>query len=295
MSKTTRIIRKSIFAFLRDYEYYTFAPALLAFPYASVYLIAQSLVPSSRLFPPIHDRLISLFLSSGFPPSRLFSILTVKLSQTLLNSLLASPFAFSFLLLAKASVIVKSLDRRKKNTEFTFTTWKVKSILLLRPLLITQMCCSFVVLSANAACFFFLTACLPSLAGPAGGLVGLVVYSIVVANLYVLCNLALVFSGVEGEGGFVSIAKACVAVRGRIGTGLWLAVVTNMAFAAIEAIFQYRVVCAYYGEDWGRNYSGLLVMEGIFVSCLYSVFVVLDTIIQCEFLRWCKEREEIIQ
>ncbi|GER53103.1 L-arabinose transport system permease protein AraP [Striga asiatica] len=297
MSKTTGIIRKSIFAFLRNYGYYIFAPTLLAFPYASAYLIAQSLIPSSRLFPPIHDRLISLFLSAGFPPSsRLFSILTVKLSQTLLTSLLVSPFAFSFLLLAKASVIVKSLHPRKKNTEFTFTAWKEKAIL--RPILVTQFCSSLVILSANAACYFFLTVffkfldflSLPSLAGVVGGLV---VYSIVVANSYVLCNLALVLSGVEGECGFVSIAKACVAVRGRTGIGLWLAVVANVCFAAIEALFEYRVMRAYYGEVSGRN-SGLLVMEGVFVSCLYAVFVVLDTIIACEFLRWCKKGEEII-
>ncbi|KAA3475786.1 transmembrane protein [Gossypium australe] len=50
----------------------------------------------------------------------------------------------------------------------------------------------------------------------------------------------------EEHSGFLAILKACVLLRGRTLTGLTLAVVVNLALAAIEALFHYRVVRAYH-------------------------------------------------
>ncbi|KAL0421934.1 UNVERIFIED_CONTAM: hypothetical protein Slati_3216300 [Sesamum latifolium] len=118
-----------------------------------------------------------------------------------------------------------------------------------------QLCNSLVILAANATCFFLLVIFFNffdvlGLSSPRSQLLlsatGAVVYSIILANAYITCNLALVLAGMEKRGGFISILKACVLIQGRTATALSLAVPINMALAAIEALFQYRIVSAYH-------------------------------------------------
>ncbi|KAI3463931.1 hypothetical protein Pfo_020594 [Paulownia fortunei] len=297
MGKAGRIIRRSIFSFLQNYQYFTSTPSLLAFPFAASYLLSQSLIPSSHLFPLVHGRLRSLFLAAGFPPSsELFAILSLKLSQTILTFLFVCPFTFSFLLLAKASII-KALDHHKVAEQPAVSSW----ILLFNPLLITQLCNSLVILAANATCFFLLVISFNcfhvlGLSSPGPLLLlsatGAIVYSIILANAYIICILALVSSGMEKHGGFISILKACVLIQGRTATALSLAVPINMALAAIEALFQYRIIRAYHRA---RAPNSAMLLEGMLIAYLYAVLLVLDTVVGCVFWRSCKTDHQIDQ
>lgn len=294
---TCRIIRQSTFSFLKNYQYFTSTPALVAFPFALSSLLSHSLITSSYLFPLLRLRLTSLFLAAGFPPSsQLFAILNLKLSQTILTFLFVSPFTYSFLLLAKASVI--QAHRKKPPHEPEFSSW----IALFRPLLITQLCNSLLILSANATCFFLLVIffnCFYVLGLSSQthllliSATGALIYSIVLANAYVVSNLALVSSGMEKRGGFISILKACVLIQGRTATALSLAVPMNMALAAIEVLFQYRVAGAYYSRATAPNLAMLL--EGMLVAYLYALLLVLDTIVNCVFWRSCKTEQVVNQ
>ncbi|GFP95712.1 hypothetical protein PHJA_001715400 [Phtheirospermum japonicum] len=294
MATTGKIIRRSIFTFLQHYQYLTSAPTLLAFPYAASYLLSQSLVSSSYLFPLLHGRLRSLFLAAGFPLSpQLLSLLNLKLSQTILTFLFVSPFTFSFLLLSQASVIVNLLK----------PAFSLSQTSLFSPLLITRLCSSLLMLAANATCFFFFTLCfnflyvlgLSSSRGPLLFLsaTGAVIYSIVIVNAYIICNLASVSSGMENRGGFISILKASVMIRGSTATALSLAVTMNTALAAVEALFQYRVVRAY-RRDSAPNSGLLIIMEGGFIAFLYAAFLVLDTVVGCTFWKSCKKDDHQI-
>jgi hypothetical protein len=71
-----------------------------------------------------------------------------------------------------------------------------------------------------------------------------VVYSIILANVIIICNLALVISGMERFGGYLAILKACVMIRGRASTALSPTLAVNIALAGVEALFQYRIVRA---------------------------------------------------
>ncbi|XP_038997368.1 uncharacterized protein LOC120122264 [Hibiscus syriacus] len=115
---------------------------------------------------------------------------------------------------------------------------------------------------------------------------GAVVYSMILANVIVICNLALVSSGMENSGGYLAILKACVLIKGRTLTALALAVPANLALAAIDALFHYRVVVSAYSY---RSEGGfLLALEGVLIAYLYAVFVVLDTVVSCTFFKSCK-------
>ncbi|KAL3819488.1 hypothetical protein ACJIZ3_005393 [Penstemon smallii] len=291
MAKTAvRIIRKSIFTFLKNYEYFTSTPALLAFPFAISTLLSQSLISqSSYLFLFVQTRLRSLFLAAGFP--ELFALVDLKLSQTILTFLFALPFTLSFLLLAKASVI-RALGL---SLEYYHQPW----ILLFNPLLITQICNLVAILSVNATFFCILVVCFDVLRIFSPGLLfllsatGAVVYSIILANAYIMCNLALILSGIDKQGGFISIFRACVLIRGRVATALSLAVPINVGLAGIEALFQYRVVRAYNHRAMALNTS--MVLEGILIGYLYAILLVLDTIAGSLFLESCKRTCRIDQ
>ncbi|KAL7139297.1 hypothetical protein ABFS83_09G041200 [Erythranthe nasuta] len=299
------IMRRSIFTFLQNFHRFTAAPSLLLLPFAAATLLSSS----SYIFPIIHGRFTSIFLAAGFPSSsQLFSILNLKLSQTLLSSIFVSPFTLSFLLLSKSSVIT---SLQKINSNHYNNSNKI--ITIFNRLFVTQICNSLVILSANATCFSLLVIAF-NVSDLILGLsshprfvlltsaIGAVIYSVVLANAYVVCNLSLILSGLsekknnkkKNSCGFSSIIDACVVLMrgGGGGVALSLAVAMNLAMAAIEALFQYRVVRAYYyyrgdgadvaGFDW------TVVLEAVVIAYMYSVVVVLDTIVGFVFLESCE-------
>ncbi|KAF5809365.1 hypothetical protein HanPI659440_Chr04g0153631 [Helianthus annuus] len=82
---TIKIIKESIHTFLNNYFYYT-NQCLLALPFSSTILLSSP--GSISLQNTIQFRLLSLFDSVGFPTSNeLFSIFTLKLSQTITSSI----------------------------------------------------------------------------------------------------------------------------------------------------------------------------------------------------------------
>lgn len=293
MAKTGKIIRTSIYTFLQRYHYFTSTAALLAFPFSVSVLLSQAYVPSSSsLLLTIYSRLRNLFDAAGFPPSsEFFTILSQKLSQTIFSSILTLPFTLSFLLITKA-VVIQAL---KQNKPTNFPPPLFSSVLTLyKPLFLTYSCNSFLILSANATVFsvlFFAFNCLEGFGFSSPNFLlflsaaGAVLYSIILANALIICSLALVLSGMERCGGYMAILKACALMRGRTSTALSLALPVNMALAAVEALFQYRVVRAYH---FAGKLGISMALEGIFIAYLYSIFIVLDTIVICVFFKSCK-------
>lgn len=291
MAKTTKIIRRSIYIFLQNYQHFTTTVAVLAIPFAASILLSQALVPSSSsLLPLIHNRLKTLFEAAGFPPSsEFFSILSLKLSQTISSSIFTLPFSLTFLLLAKASII-QVLRQHKPTFPPSFSSL----FSAFSPLFHTYICNSFLILSANATVFSLLLIAFNFLEGSGFSspncilflsAAGAVLYSIVLANALIISNLALIISGMESCGGYLAILKACVLIRGRTSVALSLALPANLVLAGIEALFQYRIVRAY---RLGGVASHSMAFEGMFIAYLYSISVVLDTVISCMFYKSCK-------
>ncbi|GMQ10817.1 hypothetical protein CsSME_00053673 [Camellia sinensis var. sinensis] len=121
---------------------------------------------------------------------------------------------------------------------------------------------------------------------------GAIAYSIVLANTLIICNLASVSSGMDKCGGYLALLKACLLIRGRTGTALALAVPVNIALSVVEALFQYRVVRAFYGAK--SSFSSMAI-EGFLIAYLYSIIVVIDTIVSCVFFKSCQKACRIDQ
>ncbi|WOH05322.1 hypothetical protein DCAR_0624738 [Daucus carota subsp. sativus] len=290
MEGTGKNIRSSVYLFLSNYHYFTIS-ALFALPFSATILITQALVPFSNLLPPIQLRLQALLFAAGLPPSsQFFSILSIKLSQTITSSILVLPFAFSFLLFAKASVI-KALSQPKPSLPPKISSFTP----ILKPIFSTQICNSVLILSVNATSLSIIAIafnCLDAfnlISSPRSislfSAAAALLYSIFLSNAFIISNLALVLSGSESKGGYLSILKACVLIRGRNSKAILLALPLNMALAAIEALFQYRLVEAFSSTKF-PNFS--MTLEWIIIAYLYSIFIVLDTIISCMFYKSCE-------
>ncbi|PKI77968.1 hypothetical protein CRG98_001588 [Punica granatum] len=120
---------------------------------------------------------------------------------------------------------------------------------------------------------------------------GPILYSIILAHALIVCNFALVLSGTEKFGGFEAILKACVLIRDSIPVALSLAIPMNLGWAAVEALFQYRVVRAYRVT---KAPSFAVALEGLFIAYLYSILIVLDTIVSCIFFKSCKRMNDLL-
>ncbi|GAB2220982.1 hypothetical protein Droror1_Dr00012143 [Drosera rotundifolia] len=294
MAWTGETMRRSIHTFLKHYQYFTLVSSFIAFPFSISLLISQALIQhhSFPFFPMIYARVRAIFHAAGFPASSdFFALVGLKLSQTISSSAVTIPFTLSLLLLAKASVI-RHLDHTKQR--------RSSLISLYNPLLVTQIFGFFLVISANATSFSILFLGFTSLEGlsissPNRVLflssLGAVFYSILLANTIVICNLASTIAAIEkGEGvGFTSIFKACVLIKGRVSMALALVVQVNLGLAAVEALFQFRIVRSYYVGD--RTLSSLSI-EGTLIAYMYSVMVVIDSIVGYVFYRSCKDSNE---
>ncbi|KAJ8560550.1 hypothetical protein K7X08_022410 [Anisodus acutangulus] len=123
---------------------------------------------------------------------------------------------------------------------------------------------------------------------------GAIIYSTILASTLIICNLALVLSGMEKIGGYMAILKACFLIRGEKATALSLALIFNLALAAVEVLFPYRIVNAYHHKRTGLS---SIALEGIFIAYLYAILfiayldailLVLVTISSCLFFEYCK-------
>lgn len=107
---------------------------------------------------------------------------------------------------------------------------------------------------------------------------GVILYSIIVANTSVACNVAYVVAVVENRGGYMAILKSLVLLRGGTATAVAVSLPASIGTAAIEALFQFRVVRPF--KISGNLCTGGLC-EGLLIAYMYSMVVVVDTIVTC--------------
>lgn len=259
-------MRKSVSTFLKHFQYFTTTPVLLLLPFSSSVLISQPLFTSSD----------SRFSNS----SKYFSQTLISSSSTIL----ITAFALSSLLIAKASVI-RSLNR-PKSPSFS------SCLPLYKPLVLTHLFNITLCTSINITRIFLLS----RIFSPSGSfrffnptiqtVCGLVLYAFL-ANIILLCNLALVVAGMENCSGYKAIHKAYLVRKGRNSTVLVSAFATNLGLASVEALFRFRLVRSQHLNE--RPIISLsMSLEGILIAYLYSIIIVLDTIACYYFIKSCR-------
>ncbi|WOL00577.1 hypothetical protein Cni_G09290 [Canna indica] len=261
MGKVIRTIRSSFHAFFKSYQAFASIAALLLFPVSAAILLSQSTnLSSSPVLQAISSRLAYLFEAAGLPPSRFFTLLNFKISQTIFTFVSTLPFTSTLLVIAKATVskIIHGIPCRNAILASLFLVFNALDILHV---------------SSNNSVILALSSG------------GVILYSFVLANAMVTCNLSIIISAVDGIGGYLPILKALVLVRGRTATAMTLGLPASLGLAAIEALFQYRVIKPYRRS---ARFHPSVIWEAFLIIYMYSFVVVFDTIITCIFLKSCK-------
>ncbi|KAI9086402.1 hypothetical protein K1719_031486 [Acacia pycnantha] len=303
MGFSGKILRRSVHSFLQNYHYFTSVSAFLALPF-SVSILSRAFVPSSSssLFTQISFRLTTLFDAAGFPSSsssssQMFALFIDKASETIASSIFTLPFTLTLFIIAKASIFHALKQPHKRDfSAFSLTSMMIS---LYKPLLKTCISGSlliFSVISTSYCLMFFASGVIEGLDYTSPDTLflvtacGAVLFSVLLANALIISNMAMAVSGMEGHGGYLAILKACVLIRGRTSMALLLALPLNMSLAAIEALFQFRIVRAY---RVGGKIEPSTALEAIFIAYLYSIFIVLDTIVASLFYKSCKKKSWI--
>ncbi|GLU01872.1 hypothetical protein SLE2022_191540 [Rubroshorea leprosula] len=257
-----KIIRTSIYTFLKHFQFFSTIPILLLLPFSASFLLSQS-----------------LFHVSGFPLSLQFQSLSPFAFAFPL------PFAVSCFLIAKISVI-QALNHQNSSFPPPFSSF----ILLYKPLLLTHLCSLILIIAITSAGFSLLffpmnsleTAFWPAVFLPEAGAV--VLYCFLV-NASFVSNLALVIAGMDGCAGHAAIHKAFLLRKGKGLIALMLFLPTSLGLAAIQALFRYRVIRVY---RFSGGISASMAFEGLFIASLFSFLIVLDTIVCCFFYKSCE-------
>ncbi|XP_078430263.1 uncharacterized protein LOC144702194 [Wolffia australiana] len=280
MEEARIILRRAVFSFFQGYQSFSSGPALLAMPVSlGLLLSGTTALTSSTVMAAAQTRLSALFAAAGLPTgSSVFSFSSLKLAQTAVSSVLILPLVLTFLVFAQARVIALVFGKTTN--------------LYLR-LLRIHLCLFVVVLAANGAAFVAVSAavgCAAALGAESErlvmgicGCVGLL-YVVLLAKSLVVGKLAMVVAGAGNCGSsFCAVVRACLLLRRREAAALWLAVFSSLTMAGAEAVFQVRVAA--------KGLTPATIGEATTISYIYSLLLVLDTLISCVLFKSCQVDE----
>ncbi|KAG8659561.1 uncharacterized protein LOC122721919 [Manihot esculenta] len=264
MERTGKIIRRSIYTLLKDFDYYTTNPIILLLPFSASVLLFQSCSQTK-----------SIFLVARI------SLLDLNLCQVILSYVFNLPFALTSLMMAKASIILY-LDHHNHHKRSVSSLYK--------PLVLTYLCNTVQTIIISTATFLLLVFAsnfVENLLGlssrnPLFVLASRVVFCMVLSDSMIIGNLAVAVAGVAECTGYKAIYRACLIKKATHSMALLLAFSINLGLAAIASLFQYRVARAYHLS--GRpNVS--MVVEGWLICNMFSLLIALDTIASCLIIK----------
>ncbi|KAJ8750059.1 hypothetical protein K2173_013974 [Erythroxylum novogranatense] len=268
LEKTGKIIRRSIFTLLKDFQHYCTAPVVLMLPFSVSVLLLQSVYRSCSQTNPL------LF------PARA-SFLGVNLCQVIFSYIFSFPLTLTFLVIAKGSII-RHLNQ-----------YRMATLPFYKTLILTCLCNIIFTVSSSLVAFFLLLTVL-SLTEEAFGLASSnpllieaaqIVLYMILTNTMVISNLALAVAGTGNSTGYRAICRVALLRKQTNSMALLLTIPVNLGLAAIESLFRYRVIRAYY--LLGRL-SLSMVMESLLIAYMFSLLIVLETIASCLFIMDCE-------
>ncbi|KAL5722985.1 hypothetical protein ACHQM5_006438 [Ranunculus cassubicifolius] len=280
LRETVRILRYNAPGFL-------FIGAILICPVSAV-ILPNVLVDQSFL-KRLTIRVMLVARSCGLPLSSIVKQSCQRLSEMILSAVFSFPLHITFTLLSKAA-IVYSVDctyyRKKFDTaKFFVIIWKIW-----RRLVATYMWVCMVVAGCLALFLVLLVAVcnIFSLLGFASDLeiypamaVGFI-FSIIFANVIIICNLAVVISVLEDVSGPQALLRSSVIIQGQTQVGLLIFLGSTIGLAFVEGLFEHRVKTLSYGDGSSR------IWEGPLLVIMYSFVVLIDSMMSAVFYFSCR-------
>lgn len=280
LRETVRILRYNLTGFMAIL-------AVLICPVSAVLLsnvlVNQSLVRRLTL------RLLLVAKSCGLPLKPFIKHSSQKLSEMVISVTLCFPLFITLSLLSKAAVVysVDCTYSRKKFDSSKFyvivsNIWKrVVMTYLWVCLIISSFLTLFIVLLVVVSSVFLVMGFPSDLILYPAMVVGFL-FSIIIANAIIICNIAIVISVLEDVSGPQALLRSSSLIKGQTQVGLLIFLGSTIGMAFIEGLFEHRVKTLSYGDGSSR------IWEGPLLVLMYSFVVLIDSMMSAVFYFSCK-------
>lgn len=280
LRETVRILRYNSSGFM-------VIAALLICPVSAV-LLSNVLVDQS-----IVKRLTIRFLlvakSSGLPLKPFIKQSCQRFAEMTISSATCFPLYITLSLLSKAAVVY-SVDCTYSRKKVDVSKFCVIIVKIWRRIVSTYLwvcmvivgCLTLFLVILVALCNIFSLIGFPSdiVVYPAM-IVGLV-FSVVIANCVIICNIAIVISVLEDVSGPQALLRSGVLIRGQTQVGLLIFLGSTIGMAFVEGLFEHRVKTLSYGDGSSRLWEGPLLV------IMYSFVVLIDSMMSAVFYFSCR-------
>ncbi|KAF3518656.1 hypothetical protein DY000_02063437 [Brassica cretica] len=280
LRETVRILRYNLAAF-------TLTLLLLICPVSAILLpnllVDQSVVNSLTI------RLVLLAKSSGLPLLPFVRNSCQKFSETAVSSAACFPLFVTLSLLSRAAVVY-SVDCTYSRRKVVAAKFVVIMQRLWKRLVFTYLwVCVVIVVCLTSFCVFLVAVCSsfyvlgfsPDFNAYGAILIGLG-FSVVFANVIIICNTTIVISILEDVSGPRALVRANDLIKGQTQVGLLIFLGSTIGLTFVEGLFEHRVKILSYGDGSSR------IWEGPLLVVMYSFVVLIDTMMSAVFYFSCR-------
>ncbi|MCD7456810.1 hypothetical protein HAX54_033293 [Datura stramonium] len=280
LRETVRILRYNPIGFLS-------IAALLIWPVSAV-LLSNVLVDQS-VVKKLTIRLLLLAKSSGLPLKPFIKQSCQKFSEMVISAVMCYPLYVTLLLLSKAA-IVYSVDCTYSRKNFDSKKFYIIVTKIWKRIVVTYMwvcmvitCCLtlFLVLLVVVSSAFSVMGFPPDLILYPAMIVG-IIFSIILANAMIICNIAIVISVLEDDSGPEALFRSSSLIKGQTQVGLLIFLGSTIGMAFVEGLFEHRVKILSYGDGSSR------IWEGPLLVIMYSFVMLIDSMMSTVFYFSCK-------
>lgn len=280
LRETVRILRYNPIGFLS-------IAALLICPVSAVllsnFLVDQYVVKKLMI------RLLLLVKSSGLPLKPFIKQSCQKFSEMVISAVMCFPLYVSLLLLSKAAIVYsvdctysrKNFDSKKFYIIVTKIWKRIVVTYMWVCMVITGCLTLFLVLLVAVSSAFAVMGFPPDLILYPAMIVG-IIFSIILANAMIICNIAIVISVLEDDSGPEALLRSSSLIKGQTQVGLLIFLGSTIGMTFVEGLFEHRVKILSNGNESSR------IWEGPLLVILYSFVMLIDSMMSSVFYFSCK-------
>ncbi|XP_021747338.1 uncharacterized protein LOC110713181 [Chenopodium quinoa] len=280
LRETVRILRYNCGGFMG-------IAALLICPVSAVQL--SNLLVDHTIVRRLSIRLSLIARASGLPLSPVVKQSCQKFADLAVSTAVCF-FLYVTLSLVSKAAVVYSVDCTYSKKQFDASKFCVIVRKLWRRVVVTYVwACMmivgvvtlFIVILVAVCNVFLISGFVPDLVVYPGMVFGLV-FSVVFANVIILCNVAVVISVLEDASGPQALLRSFVLIRGQTQVGLLMYLVSTIGMAFVQGLFEHRVKTLSYGDGSSR------IWEGPLLVIMYSFVVLIDYMMTAVFYFSCR-------
>ncbi|KAG5603498.1 hypothetical protein H5410_024990 [Solanum commersonii] len=277
LKETVTILRYNPIGFLS-------IAALLICPVSAVLL--SNVLVDPYVVKKLMIRLLFLAKSSGLPLKPFINQSCQKFSEMVISAVMCFPLYVSLLLLSKAAIVYsvdctysrKNFDSKKFYIIVTKIWKRIVVTYMWVCMVITGCLALFLVLLVAVSSAFSVMGFPPDLILYPAMIVG-IIFSIILANAMIICNIAIVISVLEDDSGPEALLRSSSLINGQTQVGLLIFLGSTIGMTFVEGLFEHRV----------KIISGSSrIWEGPLLVILYSFVMLIDSMMSTVFYFSCK-------